>query len=284
MKISRAQLFEQIRLNTLPEVYYQLNEAINDPTSDINQIAALVSEDPALTARLLRIANSAMYNFPTPIDTITQAVTVIGTQQLRDLTLGCNLGNLFPGIPPHVVNMEQFWRHSIGTGICARTIAALRRENNIEKFYIMGLLHDLGRLAIYSLLPDYSAKALNNTASYDILRLEIAEEQRVVDHADVSAMLLEHWQLPTLLCETVRHHHQPTESKRYPEFAAIIHLADILAHAMQLGSSGCVKVPPLSPQAWERIGLHVDHLATIFERVEEQYEDAVNVFLPSSIP
>lgn len=284
MKISRAQLFEQIRLNTLPEVYYQLNEAINDPTSDINQIAALVSEDPALTARLLRIANSAMYNFPTPIDTITQAVTVIGTQQLRDLTLGCNLGNLFPGIPPHVVNMEQFWRHSIGTGICARTIAALRRENNIEKFYIMGLLHDLGRLAIYSVLPDYSAKALNNTASYDILRLEIAEEQRVVDHADVSAMLLEHWQLPTLLCETVRHHHQPTESKRYPEFAAIIHLADILAHAMQLGSSGCVKVPPLSPQAWERIGLHVDHLTTIFERVEEQYEDAVNVFLPSSIP
>lgn len=282
MKIHREQLYEQLRLNTLPEVYYQVNEAINCPTSDINDIASLVSEDPALCARLLRIANSAMFNFPTPIDTISQAVTVIGTQQLRDLTLACNLGNLFPGIPPHIVNMEQFWRHSIGAGICARTIASMRRENNVEKFYLMGLLHDLGRLAIYSLLPEFSAKVLNDVSGQSRLCLEIVDEPGEVDHAEISAILLEHWQLPALLSEPIRYHHRPARSASYPEYAAIIHLADILAHAMQLGSSGCALVPPLSPQAWERIGLQIDHLDTIFERVEEQYEDAVNVFLPSS--
>lgn len=284
MKISRADILEQMQLNTLPEVYYRLTDAINNPTSDIADIAALVSEDPALTARLLSIANSAMFNFPSRIDTISQAVTVIGTQQLRDLTLACNLGCLFPGIPPDVINVEQFWRHSIATGICARTIAALRRENNIERFYITGLLHDLGRLVIYSLLPDYATKALKAAADEDRLLIEIEEEQRVLNHADISALLLEHWQLPQSICEPVKYHHNPSQASNFPEHAATIHLADIIAHAMQLGSSGTDKVAPLNDAAWSRIGLSAEHLETLFERVEQQYEEAVSMFLPGGKP
>lgn len=284
MKISRAEILEQMQLNTLPEVYYRLTDAINNPTSDIADIAALVSEDPALTARLLSIANSAMFNFPSRIDTISQAVTVIGTQQLRDLTLACNLGCLFPGIPPDVINVEQFWRHSIATGICARTIAALRRENNIERFYITGLLHDLGRLVIYSLLPDYATKALKAAADEDRLLIEIEEEQRVLNHADISALLLEHWQLPQSICEPVKYHHNPSQASNFPEHAATIHLADIIAHAMQLGSSGTDKVAPLNDAAWSRIGLSIEHLETLFERVEQQYEEAVSMFLPGGKP
>lgn len=284
MKISRAEILEQMQLNTLPEVYYRLTDAINNPTSDIADIAALVSEDPALTARLLSIANSAMFNFPSRIDTISQAVTVIGTQQLRDLTLACNLGCLFPGIPPDVINVEQFWRHSIATGICARTIAALRRENNIERFYITGLLHDLGRLVIYSLLPDYATKVLKAAADEDRLLIEIEEEQRVLNHADISALLLEHWQLPQSICEPVKYHHNPSQASNFPEHAATIHLADIIAHAMQLGSSGTDKVAPLNDAAWSRIGLSIEHLETLFERVEQQYEEAVSMFLPGGKP
>lgn len=284
MKISRADILEQMQLNTLPEVYYRLTDAINNPTSDIADIATLVSEDPALTARLLRIANSAMFNFPSPIDTISQAVTVIGTQQLRDLTLACNLGCLFPGIPPAVINVEQFWRHSIATGICARAIATLRRENNIERFYITGLLHDLGRLIIYSLLPDYATKVLKASADEDRLLIEIEEEHRVLNHADISALLLEHWQLPQSICEPVKYHHNPSQASNFPEHAATIHLADIIAHAMQLGSSGTDKVAPLNDAAWSRIGLSAEHLETLFERVEQQYEEAVSMFLPGGKP
>lgn len=279
MTMPVTELIRDIQLSTLPEVYYRLNEAINNPNYGIRDIADIISDDPALCARLLRIANSSMFRFPSSIDTISQAITIVGTQQLRDLTLACSIGNLFPGIPPDLVNMNMFWRHSISTGICARTIATLRRENNVERFYVSGLLHDIGRLAIYISNPAMAFEALKASRERGLLLFKTEDEYLHHNHAEVSAALLESWQLPTSISEPVRYHHRPEAASLYPEYTAVLHLADIIARSLRHGSSGETLVPPLSPTAWDRIGLELDRLPIIIATVEQQYEDAVSLFL-----
>ncbi|NOX91628.1 MAG: HDOD domain-containing protein [Gammaproteobacteria bacterium] len=111
------------QLISLPAAYVRLNELVEDPTSSADDIAHVITQDVALTARLLRVANSPLYGLSTQIDTVSRAVTVLGTQQVRDLALATSACKSFDGIPNELVSMESFWEHSILCALCARTLA-----------------------------------------------------------------------------------------------------------------------------------------------------------------
>ena len=120
---------------------------MNDPRSATADFGAVVSDDPSLTARLLRLVNSAFYGFPSKIESVTQALSVVGTSQLNDLVLATSVLRVFKGVPKEFVDMDSFWQHSLACGVCVRVLAAQRRESNVA-----GLLHDLGRLILYQRL------------------------------------------------------------------------------------------------------------------------------------
>ena len=225
-------------ITSLPAIYQRLDEAINDPYSDLSRIAAILSEDSSLSARLLRLANSAMYSFPSRVETVSRAVTIIGTKQLRDLVLATCVIEQFRDIPQQLVDMESFWRHSIATGIAARVIATYRREANVERYYVLGLLHDIGRLVMYLQIPQQASQALELSASSQIPLYQAERQLLDFDHAAVGSILLKKWKLPGSLQEGVGYHHKPQLSSRYPEDAATVHIADIVANAFKLGSSG----------------------------------------------
>src|SRR3972149_10468155 len=102
-----------LKVVSLPEVFIRLNEAINNPYNNLSDIADIISDDTGLAARMLRVANSAMFNFSSPVVTISHAVTIIGTRQLRDLVLATYAIQAFKGIPGDLVDMKSFWKHSI---------------------------------------------------------------------------------------------------------------------------------------------------------------------------
>ena len=129
-----------LEIPSLPMIFTRIDEAVNNPRSSLADIGRIISEDSSLTARLLKIVNSAFYSFPSKIETISRAVTVVGTQQLRDLALATSVMKLFQGIPPDLINMEAFWKHSIACGVAARVLAAHKREANIERFFVAGIL------------------------------------------------------------------------------------------------------------------------------------------------
>lgn len=268
------------KVYSLPSVYLELDRKINDPFANLEDIAAILLEDAGLSARLLRLANSALYSFPSRINTITRAITIIGTNQLRDLALATSVIALFKDIDQSKVNMELFWRHSIGAGIAARVIASYRGETNVERFYLMGLLHDIGRLIMYSQIPEVMqgliARAHSNVA-------QLHDEERAAlgfDHGRVGMLLLQGWRLPAQLVEAVGYHHTPVLSRSYALEASIVHVADILVNAAALGcSSGSHRVPKLDARAWEALGLSSALIPDILERVEQQYHDAVEIFL-----
>jgi putative nucleotidyltransferase with HDIG domain len=267
------------RLSTVPLVFAKLNEAINSPRSSVGYISTIISQDASLTARLLRIVNSAFYGFPRKVDTISRAVLIVGTQQLRDLTLATSVIKMFKKIPDKYVTMESFWRHSVTCGVAARALAGLCRESNIERFFVAGILHDIGKLIIYDRLPDKSEQVLVRAYSNNELVYKVEQDIIGFDHAAVGGALVKAWRLPSNLEEMITNHHAPTLANRNVRETTIVHMADAITHAMQIGNSGEAFMPPVNEDAWKSLELSIDVLPQVFDVVERQSQDVFTQFL-----
>lgn len=268
-----------VEVSSLPTIHIRLEEAINNPKKSMSDIAKVIREDPGLTARLLRIVNSAFYNFPSRVETISQAVTIVGTQQLSALALATSVMNMFKGIQSSLVSMDSFWRHSIACGLAARVLATLRRDNNAERFLVAGMLHDIGRLIMFTKLTEKSQEILETARQRPQLLYETERDALGFTHAVVGGLLLQNWKLPGSLEEIVMHHHNPSSAMRFPVETAIVHVADIIVHSMRLGTSGESYVPPLDPAAWDKLNLHPSALASVEEQVDRQYQDALHTMM-----
>jgi HD-like signal output (HDOD) protein len=264
---------------SLPATFQRINEAVNDPDATAQTIARLVETDQALTARLLRLANGPLYGHPGHIETVGQAVMILGTRPIRDLTLATAVFANFAGIPDDLVDMDSFWRHSLAVGIAAKALMTRRGDKNAERFFVSGLLHDVGSLVLYQKMPERARGCLETARKTgDLLHL-VEFRSLGFDHADVGGALLESWKLPVNLAEPVRNHHRFLLSSRAPLENAVVHVADIIACALDLGSNGEHLVPPLEPAAWDFIGLAERHVAAVVGDVERQFVDMAKVFL-----
>ncbi|MDH3452138.1 MAG: HDOD domain-containing protein, partial [Gammaproteobacteria bacterium] len=225
------QLVEDVsQLVSPPEVYYKLEGLINQPHASLDDIAKVVRTDLDLSARLLRIANSAFYGFPAKIESIPRALATIGTQQLRDLVLATTVVRLFSQIPFELINMNQFWRHSMHTGLLARSLARLTGEPNEERFYLVGLLHDIGRLLLFLKLPGKAQEILLQSSEQHQPRYQLEIASLGYDHGELGAALLTSWRLPEAIIEPVRYHHLPSSASNYPVEAKLVCLANELVH------------------------------------------------------
>jgi HD-like signal output (HDOD) protein len=264
-----------MKISSPPMIFLLINETMKNPKSSVLDIAEIINKDQGLTARLLKMANSPLYGFPYKIETITQAISILGTQQINDLILATTVLSLFKGIPEELIDLESFWNHSIACGISARIIATFRREPNLERFFVAGILHDIGRLILYTKMPELSTELLEKYREGEGLLYMVEQEIIGFDHGDIGGLLAEKWKLPLSTKEMVQFHHRPYVSTHFPTETAIIHLADILAHAMELGSSGERFVPPLDKKAWECIGIAPSVFPSVMGKIEEQFNETI---------
>ncbi|MBL1277152.1 MAG: HDOD domain-containing protein [Ectothiorhodospiraceae bacterium] len=251
------------QLVSLPAACVRLNELVDDPTSSVDDISKVINQDVALTARLLRVANSPLYGFSTQIDTVTRAVTVLGTQQVRDLSLATAAVKTFDGIPNDLVSMDSFWEHSILTALCARTLAMDCLKRQREAVFVAGLLHDIGQLVLYHLLPDLSREALEACLDGPN-ELESQEAERDIigfDHAEVGGELAHRWSLPTLTQECIAYHHNPEEAQQNRVETAIVHIANSIATLAELNTTALDNAPLIQPVAWKLTGLDEEVIA-----------------------
>ena len=197
MAISASDLVKDIGgLVTLPDVYLRINQLVEDPNSTTEDIARVVSRDPSFTVRLLRVANSALYGRSSTIDTVSRAVTLIGTLQIRSLALSMSVANSFSGLPNELVSMENFWRHSLLCALASRHLAKEARRCDPEALFTAGLLHDIGELVIFNRLPEQAKEALLIVLdSQDEVPIYQAERQVMgFDHSEVGGELARQWQ------------------------------------------------------------------------------------------
>ena len=283
MSISPRELVAgAIEIASLPEIFLQINEMIDSPRHSAADIGRVLSNDPSLSARLLKIANSVFYGFPSQIDTISRAITVVGTRELRDLVLATSVMRSFKGLPNSLVTMEDFWRHSICCALAARTLAAQRGEQLVERFFVAGLLHDIGSLLIYRKLPELAREALLRARHNDVPLYQAEQDVMGFDHAMVGAEIMRKWKLPEHFQEATEFHHNPSRAQRFPSDTALIHIADVVSDAMKYGNSGDPHAHTTDPQAWQMAGLKDDVISPVMAVVEQQFSSVLEIFLPET--
>lgn len=262
---------------SLPLFHARLDEAINHPRSCIADIAKIISEDQGLTARILKLANSPLFGYFSKIDTITQAVTIIGVQQVRDLALAISVMGMFEGIPEDLITMELFWKHSIASGLSARILATSQRESNLERFFVAGILHDIGRLVMFINIPDICREMIEISRNEDRLLYEVERDRLGFDHGDLGGALLQRWKIPARVAEPVACHHRCLHSGQYPRESFILHLGDLISHALEFGSSGEACVPRLDTLTWEQFGLSPNLFPSLVREIDIQFAETVKI-------
>jgi HD-like signal output (HDOD) protein len=264
-------------ISSPPMIYDRLVRVINDQRARAADAGRIISEDPGLTARLLRIVNSAMFAFPKPIESVSQAVTLVGTRQIRDLALATSVTRMFEDMPAELIDMYSFWQHSLACGVIARRIAAQRREPNIERFFVAGLLHDIGRLVMF-LRAGALVKSAMDRANESGLPLVTCEGEILgCHHGQVGDALLSKWRFEMPYREAVAYHHAPSVARLHPAETAAVHVADIMAHGMGWGRSGESRVPPFDPRAWAQLSLDASILPVILKDAERQMDAAMHM-------
>ncbi len=270
---------DSTKLFSLPTIFHKINEAVNDPESTFQDVAEIISQDVSLTARLLKIANSSFFGFSEKIDTITHAVSVIGSDQLRDLALGTYVIDAFKGMNQNSISMESFWKHSIAAGIASRVIAVYKRFENPERLYIAGMLHEVGRLIIFANFEKEVEKILEAYGKEEDLLSNIERKHFGWNHALLGAEFLKSWKLSESQIGAVKYHINPLAAQSYKEETAIIHFGGIIAKVLRLGSSGENFIPKIQPKAWDILGLPIDILPSVFQQVNSQFAETVDVFM-----
>lgn len=271
-----------INLVSVPELYVQINDLVENPTSSTTDIGNVISQDPALTARLLKIANSPFYGFSSKIDTISRAVMVIGTRGLRDLVLAASAVDVFSKIPSDAISMASFWRHSIYCGVIARALADKCHVLHSERLFVTGLLHDIGQLVIFHKLPEMAREALYSSQSKAQPMYQAEREVMGFDHAQVGGEILKTWQLPDSITEAIICHHQPGTADNYHLEASLIHIATYLACVVE-GSSAEERPSSIDPVAWQNCNLSEDIIDPLLQETRPQLIAALSMFLPKEL-
>ncbi len=275
-----------IKLVSLPEVFIKINEMVDDPSASAVDVGRVISQDPALTARLLKIANSPLYGFPARIDSISRAITIIGLRGIRDLVLATASVRMFSRLASDFLDMDNFWHHSVYCGVIARQLAGRCNALHVEPFFIGGLLHDVGQLIILNKLPEMAREAHLRARDSGLPLAQMEREVMGFDHAQVGVELLRRWRLPANILDAVGFHHDPGKAESCPVNAAVVHIANHVAgrhHPLAVREDSHRGASPtagtLDAGSWAQAGLDAAVLEEVMEEADIQFQAMLALLL-----
>lgn len=263
-------------LPSLPAVVTELLASMEREDIDVHALSDKIALDQALTAKTLRLANSSFYGMQAKVTSIQQAVSVLGLHSIRTLVTACSVTASFQSDRNNDFDFEAFWRHAIGTAACARVLAPRLRQSP-ETAFTAGLLHDLGTLVLVTRFPREYGLAEAWRREHDSTTSEAQRAVFDMDHAAIGGALAAHWKFPTAIQEAVAHHH--LEQAPPDGLGRTVYLANVLAHALDLSGREDEQVPPLSPEAWQVLGLDDAACMQLFAEAEALFQEMCKILL-----
>ncbi len=267
----------EIPLLSAPTVYLQVLREMESPACSARRMGEIVSRDPGLTAKILQLVNSPFYGFPSSIDSIERAITILGGNELSTLALGITAVESFAHVPSEILNMRHFWEHSISCGVFARLLAGGRPGLSEERFFVAGLLHDVGMLLLLRRLPQAQCRALLLARSHKISLHEAERQVHGFDHGEVGGCLLEAWGIPDTLVRLVRFHHEPLGHQPQPDLS-LMYLADLMALSLRSDDYGAFYIGGVPSRLLEAVGLPPSALEPMLIQHQRQMDDMLRVF------
>ena len=268
---------------TLPDIYFRVRDVVDDPTSTTDDLANAIKLDPAISARLLRVVNSPVYGFAKQIDTITRAVNLLGMQAVNDLVTATTVGRTFSGMTMQLMDMSMFWRKSVLCALLAGRIAKSCGIEDGERFFIEGLLRDIGHLVLYQAVPQRAQSALVEAGYLGAALAEVEQSNIGCDFAEVGAELVRSWGMPAQIEQAIRYQLRPSEAGEFELHASIVHLAGVVADHEGLEPKRRHEVLPFDPHAVTATQFAPVNLPDVLTEAQTQLHDALTLIYPHAL-
>lgn len=262
-----------VDLPALPTVVMQVVQATEKDTATTTEIENLLSADAAITTKLLKVVNSAYFGLPRQIVNVNQTIAILGMHQVRNLVMSIGVLNALSSPSPRIVEVQKaFWQHSFASASCAESIARSKGmpKKDMETIFIGGLLHDVGRLFLFTLFNLPYQEVLKESATRGEALSSVEQRILGVTHAELGGILAEKWNFPDGLIQMIRHHDPLPEGTVSGEIYCS-HIADSVANQLApteiVGSSG-----PVDARALAWLGYTDEQWGQLQERTAQQVE------------
>lgn len=263
------------QLVSLPDAVMRANQLLDSHDSNAAEIGEVIAYDPVLSARLLKLVNSAFYNFPGQVDTISRAITLIGLDELRSLLIASASTQCFNRLAPESIDMNSFWQRSVFCGLVAKKLASLLLDTNGESMFLTGLMHDIGRLLLLTAAPEQCQLIIQRAEQTGRRLAELETEQLGFNAAELGALLLKNWQLPKKLWQPIGDQLQPERSTEFKQESKLLHLAITITDSVEpeLKTGKEMALEGLRREAFDCFDLTIEQLQMLtFDASLESFE------------
>ncbi len=273
-------------LPALPTIVYELSKVVNDPMSSTGDVEKLMSSDQSLTTKVLRMVNSAYYAIPGGVTSLSRAIAYIGFDTINQLVLSASIIKALDAKSSKEFNVVEFWTHAIGVAVAAETTAKFVRHPVPSDLFTCGLLHDMGKVAQYTLEPGLVIHIVKYAKTRKVSYIEAETELDTIRHTTLGQLLAAKWNLPAIVQNTVKYHHTKETNIRlgvtadFSRNIDIVLLANLLVHALKFGNSGHDKIVGAPREVLERLTINPETgLKTLLQNIKtslEQTSDFLN--------
>nr|WP_320114051.1 HDOD domain-containing protein [uncultured Desulfuromonas sp.] len=272
------------QLVSLPEVVIRANQLLDSPTADAVEIGEVISHDPALSAQLLKLVNSAFYNLPSKIETISRAITVVGVNELRALIFSATAADTFKNLSPESIDMNAFWQRSVYCGLIAKKLSVALLGGSGETMFLTGLLHDIGRLILYSQLPEQAQKIVAEAEEKQTNLAAIEEKVLGFSSAQLGSALLKSWELPQRLWEPVRFQAAPENAEEFKEESNLLKVSLQITNCVEpeLKSGQPVQLSSLSKIKIHGLQIPREELELLISDASVECFDVLTIINPNA--
>ena len=259
------------QLISLPNIYIQLKDLMEDSDYNMVEVALLVGRDPGMATRFLRVVNSPLNRGVRKIETVSRAVSLLGIRQIHDIVLTAAVAEAFEGIETEVMDMKKFWQRSFYCAVVTKQLALEGGSAESDRLSVTGLLHDIGHLFMYIAIPKESQRAILQAKKLQRPLYQVEREQLGFDYAKLGGYVMGQWDLPKSLQVITCFHPEPGEANQFASEAAMLHLASRLVQAdLEAGAFGAGAFL-VDPAAWQLTGLTEEHCLHARQTAAEQF-------------
>jgi len=266
------------KMPPLPVSVSKVLEICNDPKTSPTDLNQVISLDPVLTGKVMRLINSVYYSLPSQMTSLVRAIIMMGINTVKNLALSTAiLGTLAKAGDFQALNMDGFWKHSISVGVTAKLIAARRNVDQKlrEEYFIAGLLHDIGKIPLNNKLSREYTQVISLTDREHIPLYRSEEKTMLVNHTSVGKLIIDNWGLGEILSDLVYYHHSFGEyAGNHRELVLTLVVANFFSNKYEHGFSGDRYPEPLPSEIMSELGIDMDDLEGIEDTVNAEIEKA----------
>lgn len=263
------------RLPAMPKTVMEIIRSLDDDNIAIDSLVQQVSNDIGLASSILKMANTHRFSMHGGIASVHDAVMLVGFKQIRDIACMVGVMDSFPQHPYTLFDYANFWRHSMGVGVCAKILAkrvlAKQLEVNPDVAFVSGMLHGIGQLALIAAVPDEFYAIMDYRAAHDCRLFDAEQAVLGTDHAQIGAHLARKWGFPQIICDAIERHYMP-DIPPTSNMSDLVHVSKVLCHALEIGTNAYT-VPPLSDHAMARLNINFLQLKPYFAKIECEYRN-----------